>query len=336
MTPAIADPPSATKDRFSVALQHIAKIRPRVPTDTWTDSDAAAWWLKDHDPSSPTALPSSLILCVAARLFARYYWQFPLLTGLWSSMRQYGHWLETGFTRAGEFTYNLSHFCGVVHIASHPTEVGNATGTLQTGLQHFSHDWVGYCGRKTCTHRHSWFRGCLPEPMYRQLTASNLLRPWSSVNWGGLALVLPPLRHSIVTPYLSIRKERSHIAKTVVPYYVADSLNNLHQIVPALLSASSFQSYARPLLEAHCDALSSQRMRYSAIVALHSDAAKAMRVWDMNFTAYGWGLGYSDDNSRVYATTLAEDWDVDYQTQRKLAENEPTELFPRLPNDSSI
>lgn len=334
MTPAIADPPSATKDRFSLALRHIAKIRPRVPTDTWTDNDAAAWWLKDHDPSSPTALPSSLVLAVAARIFAKYYWQFPLLTELFSGMREFGNWLGSGFLPSGEYAYNLSHFVGVAHRASRPTEVGNASPTLRTGLHQLTREWVGYCGRKTCSHRHSWFRGCLPEGMYTSLAASNLLRPWSSVNWGGLALVFPPLRHSLVTPYISIRKERSHITKSVVPYYAADLLNNLHQIVPALLADSSFQSHARPLIEAHCDALSSQRMRYSAIVALHSDAAAAMRGWDKNFTHYGWGFGY-DDEQRVYETSFAEDWNVNYDTQRQLAENEPAELFPRLPNDSS-
>jgi hypothetical protein len=333
----------ANPERYATALANIHKARPRVDVDTWTENDAARFWDPEHDPESAMGLPSSMVTAVVARLFAVFYWDHPLLKRLFSKLRDDSHWLLTTPPVGGNVSFNLSSFCALVHASTRPViDEPMPMGTPRSDAvewvkrQRWLRDkpFIGYCGRKTCNHRHSVLRGCLPQQHYDALERQRWWRPWGSVQWTGLSTVLTPLRHSLETPYLSVQKERSHVRKAVVPFDTADALNNLHQLVPALLMAADFTRLVRDTLPSHLDRISSQRLRYSATVSLSGQLKPLLSFWDSVFTTACWDWEQSvRDNT--YGEYMPDRWAVDYHTHRQLIDNTPADLFPVLPADSS-
>lgn len=318
---------AANPDRFSAALRNVYRVRPRVPVDTWTDLDAAAWWYKDYNPDSVAALSPGMILGIVARLFVRKYKEFRPLRKLWHKLtNDLGHWCLGGVTMSGDLAWNLSHFCGAIHSAYCPGD-SDANTDDDTRMSDLCIPARGYCGRKTCSNKHSWYRGCMNEIAYEKLHYHNLLRPWGLVDWMGVGMLFTPLRHSLHTPCLSIRKSRSHITKPVVPYYVADKLEFMHRFAPAAMASVAFQNWVRPQIGHFVETCSSQRLRFQAMVALDPNSSALMRNWDKQMTTKMWDFMF-EDTDMVYDSDM--DWGIEYETLKSLQENPPVGMFPAM------
>lgn len=332
MTTAIARP-RCDPDEYAVAMKNISKARPRVNVDAWTEYDAAKWWYNDYDPDKPNALSPQLITGIVARLFVKHYHRVPPIGNFLVALRSNTAAYDGCFgqsNRPGPVAMRLNSLCSHVQTAYHPARPDwDGTNDRQTCVSELENP-EGYCHRKSCKEQHSFLQGCMRESAFERMLASGYLVPWHSVNWGGLGLLMTPVRHATDTPYIYIRRDRSHIKKNFVPYYVADAVGNLHRIVPSLMRGAndSFVNFAWSQIHAHVAALETERLRFHGVVAMHPDCEAIMQRWDYSFIQSCWMFG---TRSKVYNTFAPSWWEVDHQTWNKLDDSEPDDLFPEIP-----
>lgn len=324
-TVAMAQPPTAKPGVYSMTLENIGKSRPRVPVDTWTDNDAAAFWVSGYDPADPNAVPGSLVTALVARIFFDTYYRVPPMRRFFRYLKELckddwglvyplhnvrGVWAQVGMS--------WQVVCAAMHRANRP-KVANGYEVLNTGLDAVAETSLGYCSRKSCKHRDSYLYGCLNERSFERLKGMGYLVPWSSVEWGGFATAFTPIRNCTKAPVLSVRRERSHVRANYVPYWVADQLNNLHRIVPQALLSDSFRTNVNKLLSSRIDALFTERFRFSSMHSIAANYDAVMQTWDSVFTQAAWDLHGPTDNPYELHDSIFRDLGIEYEVIEKLA-----------------
>jgi hypothetical protein len=318
--------PQPQPTQFHQTLEHIHKTRPRFEVDKWTANDAATWWYPQYDPNASNRLPPHLITALVMRVFMSYYEGVPFLTPLIRSLYKNAGMLCRNKERASVIAW--TGFAEILHWAYKPDliTIDNLGGI---GYDDLSSDYAhGYCGRTTCKHRGSWISGCFGETRYDRLAYANTFVPFHMVQWGGLGCLFTPLRDSITFPYISVRRERSHVQKQVLPYYVANALTTMHRSVPMLMQDLGFFKHVRTCLPSYVSALSTERLRFYGVVSMGSQAAKCMSLWDEHFTRSAWMAGRRD---KTYSELDCDDFLVDDSVMDNLAATEPDDLFPSFP-----
>ena len=315
-------------------MENIGKNRPRVDVDSWTEADAAEHWSPgygsgdDHNP-----LPASIVTGVVARLFAQEYFNCPPMAELLRQWQHEGRLAEpNNFRSPHQFlTTDKTLVAQWMQAGDHPdfSKHPNAMPCVHW----LNNATLGYCGRKTCTFRQSVLNGCMSEGAFVSLDSCGYFVPWSSVRWEGLSVLLPLMRQSLDTPYIAIRRERSHVKKPVVPYYIAETFNTLSRIVPQVMASTPFTNAVKNRLPVYLERIKTERLRFHAIVAMGSDPEKAMREWDNSFSVAAWdskcGL---EDGPTPYDTANGALLGVDSDEHEKLIETVATDLFPTLPD----
>ena len=336
MTATLA-PVKCDPDEFSVALRHVSKARPRVNVDAWTELDAASWWYRDYKPTASSTVSPQTILGLVARIFHGHYCKVRPIGNFftaWANRRP-------SFSQTASFSnpvcLSMNRLCGLVHVgyAPNPEDGWNSEDERDTWVSQFSPGCLYYCNRKTCKETSSFLDGCMSETAFDRLLASGYLVPWSSVEWGGLGVLMTVARNALDTPYISVRRERSHVKKHYVPYHVADAIGNLHRIVPQLMAGYQFQNLVKPLLRQHIAALESERLRFLGIVAMLPDCNEYMRRWDFAFSASAW-RGESGEIDSTYQNYGPGYWGVSHDVWQNLKDTEPSDLFPTIPSSKYL
>lgn len=292
--------PELGANHFRRTLGAIPLTRPRFNTDTWTATQAAQFWVEGYDPDDTNALPPYLVLGVVARL-AMSKWQYhPILEGPAKHIRTDACTMPMcrGVFDGPEFTdpvLGRNRIVRTLEMLYRPNSDidGRSTGqdsVIGSIIQGHSH----YCNRGTCEDRTGWLGGCIRERDFQLACSRNLLVPWASVNWGGLACLLPPLRNCLVTPGISIRRARSHVTKPLLPIWVADAINTLHRIIPPALIELRRDAVFLQDLKCLLNGVSTERLRYWGLRASSPDSRLFMKHWDHCFTAGCWSFGRRD------------------------------------------
>lgn len=315
MAPATASKPCGKV--FETTLTNITKARPRVPVDTWTEADAAQFWIHDHDSTDINAVPPQIITAIVARLFVSYYRRVVPMA------RFFRVWMDeavNGFPCQRLHRHDRTVFldwafvANVAHAGRKSSDLTDSTHCRGTGIEYIAESSIGYCHRKSCKHRDSMLRGCLFESAYLKLLQSGYLVPWSSVNWGGFATLFTPLRHCVRSPIISVRKERSHERKAVVPYWVADTFNNLHRIVPGLMMSHDFRSLVSRDLRTHVEAVFTERFRFSGVQSMSADYAEVMQRWDALWSIAAWDFVKTESPYCNDSYDVSEELMIDRET----------------------
>ena len=321
--------PELGAQHFRRTLDAITLTRPRFNTDTWTATQAAQFWVEGYDPDDTNALPPYLVLGVVARLAMIKWFYHPILEGPAKHIRTdactipMGRGVFDGKRGVGLGRFEPPHYDAeftdpvlgrnrivrtlemlyrpVSDIDGRPTGTASVITSIIPGHSH-------YCNRSTCEDRTGWLGGCIRESDFQLACSRNLLVPWASVNWGGLACLLPPLRNCLVTPGISIRRARSHVTKPMVPIWVADAINTLHRIIPPALIELRRDAVFLQDLKCLLNGVSTERLRYWGLRASSPDSPLFMRHWDHCFTASCWSLGrrdmvYDDRDAAFYGLT---------------------------------
>lgn len=310
---------------FQTTLQNITKARPRVPVDTWTEADAAQFWIHEYDPLDPNAVPPQIVTAIVARLFVSYYRRVVPMA------RFFRVWLDsaTSYVNACQLLHrhdrtvflDWAFVANVAHAGRKSNGFNDSTQIRGTGIDHIAESSLGYCHRKSCKHKDSMLRGCLVESAYLRLLNSGYLVPWSSVNWGGFATLFTPLRHCVRGPIISVRKERSHERKPVVPYWVADTFNNLHRIVPSLMLSGEFRTLVNTAVRHHYEAVFTERFRFSGVQSMSADYAEVMRRWDILWTIAAWDFVETQNPYVNTSLDVAEELMIDDEMVEKLEQS---------------
>lgn len=321
---------------FENTLRSITKVRPRYPVDTWNDLDAAQFYVPNYDPLATNALPASLILGVVARIVLGNMVDYQPLdrdasgivtnpqTVTWD--RNYAavhHWNEL---QDGGFHLKMNRVVrGMAEVL-----VPNKTwwyGRLHSTPSKLIPSHASFCGRTSCKHPFpEWLDGCLDWERFERMVEAGLLVPWESVEWAGLGCLLNPLRFHLDTPNVCVRKPRSHVAKTYVPVFVAESMNRLHKLLPPmLLELKKWDKNFNDLLADYLERLSNERLRYWGTQMGAADVTARMAQWDDLFSSSCWCLGARD---RVYWDFHANTFGLSRDTYQKLVDTQPADLFP--------
>jgi hypothetical protein len=332
---ATLSPVKGNPDEFSVALRHISKARPRVNVDAWTELDAALWWHKDYNPMASSTVSPSLILGLVARVFSGYYCKVQPVGNFLVAWAKKNALVAQTARSVNPIYLSMNRLCSLVHTGYAPTpkDGWDFHNERDTFASHLNPDSLYYCNRKTCKEPDSFLNGCVSETAFDHLLGKGYLVPWSSVEWGGLGTLMTVARNAWDTPYIYVRRERSHVKKPYVPYYVADAIGNLHRIVPQLLSGNQFQNQVKPLLRQHIAALETERLRFLGIVAMHSECDEYMGRWDYAFSTTAW-LGESGEVRSTYQSYGPGYWGISHDVWQNLIDTEPDDLFPTIPDSN--
>lgn len=331
MTATLDSPAAKTGngEHFRKTLEAISKVRPRYPIDTWKPEDAVDFWLPGYDFSKANPLPPLLILGVAARMFARSLWVAPALSPLLQILRRKHR--QMAFGKYGQPDAPLAgDFCRLMHLAYRPVTGSTGDRLESFGVGEYRDLLTGcsYCHRKTCINQRSFLGGCICESAYNELDRHNQWVPWSSVQWGGVATWLVPLRYSTDAPYVSVQKSRSHVLRNVVYRDMANRIELLHrEIPPLLLQLRNFPAFVRRIAT-HVESLEGERLRFLGMKASSPDCDDAMRMWDEAFTASAWCFGRVD---RVYYDRSAATFCLPDDKYAMICDNQPDDLFPVIP-----
>lgn len=306
---------------FYHTLEALPLTRPRFPTDTWTATQAAQFWVDGYDPEDTNALPPYLVLGVVSRLVLSHWRTHPLFQGLHGVMRDNArpHFMCGGVNDNPSFSDPRLDRNGVVRALQYmyrPQEIEGRSSSMSAIGPLVA---ASYCLRSSCNDRDGWLSGCIEEKRFNTTCSRNLLVPWASVNWGALACLLPPMRNCLITPSVSVRRARSHITRPMVPVYVADGINSLQRTMPPALLELRLHDVFLEDLAGLLQGLSTERLRYWGLRASSPQSPLFMQHWDDCFTKSCWSFGrremvYHDRNASYFGlTTPVYDMLVDSQ-----------------------
>ena len=332
MTATLTQSPPKRGDalHFRKTLENIVRVRPRYPIDTWTDADAAEFYLPGYDYGKANPITPGLILAVVARLVAKTLYTHakfhPFITRYRTHTPHIGVntvYPTNSLLRVFYLAYqtspdNLSN--EGVYFSYQPNSI-DGTMRLQPKRQ-------SYCHRSTCKHTNSFLQGCIPAHNYNTMKDHGQIVPWSSVNWGGLACWLSPMRHSGESPYIAIRRERSHLKEAAITRDMANAIREFHDLMPRHLLGIATSGWFATELRPHIEALEGERLRYYGMVVHKPNCDQLMQRWDDTFTAHCWMFGAYD---KVYANTSDSYWDLEWEKFSAIAENQMDNLFPVIP-----
>lgn len=320
-------------EHFRKTLEAITKVRPRYPVDTWKPEDAVDFWLPGYDFAKANPLPPLLILAVVARMVTRSLYVSPVFSPLMRMLRKKMKQINFG-VYGQPSNVSANDFCRLMHWSYRPFigRTGDMLESYRVGEHRDLLTGCSYCHRKTCINQYSYLGGCMAESYYNELDRHNQWVPWSSVQWGGLATWLVPLRYVTEDPYVSVQKSRSHVLRKVVYRDMADRIALLHsEMPPLLLQLRKYPDFVRRVAE-HVEALEGERLRFLGMKASSSDCDAAMQNWDNAFTASAWCFGRVD---RVYYDLSDAYFGLPYDKYAMISDNQPDDLFPPIPEPTT-
>lgn len=332
MTMTQAPPKRGNALHFERTLQNITKVRPRYPVDTWTIEDAAEFWVPGYDYTKVNAVTPYLIVGLVARLVTLHLFNHPKFYPLLFGMRKRSRVLipagvnppvipATDVVRMFYRAYQYDGTAGASEVGYSSCDV-DGTAILSPSNSE------GYCHRTSCNFQESFMGQCIREDQYDKCKSFGMFIPWASVEWGGLATWLAPMRLATDTPYVAIRRKRSHITDKVVTTDVADAIGYFHRFLPQhLLNLRHYTSFASPLAK-HIEQLEGEKLRYSGMVLHNPDYDFRMSRWDVTFGASCWSFGKRD---KVYADFSDSYWGLEDDKFDAISENQLDDLFPALP-----
>jgi hypothetical protein len=329
-----APPKRGNALHFERTLQNITKVRPRYPIDTWTLEDAAEFWAPGYDYTKVNAVTPYLIVGLVARLVTQHLFGHPKFYPLFSRIRKLSRVLipvtgaETPVIKATDVAR--------MFYRSYQTDGPAATAGTEYDYSYFDgserldpSSAEGYCHRTSCTHQESFMSQCIREDQYDKCKSFGLFIPWASVEWGGLATWLAPMRLATDTPYVAIRRKRSHVIEKVVTTDVADAIGYFNRFLPQhLLNLRLLGAGLLHALRNHIEQLEGEKLRYSGMVLHAPDYDILMARWDVTFGASCWSFGKRD---QVYSDFSDNYWGLESDKFDAISENQLVDLFPVIP-----
>jgi len=324
-----APPKRGNALHFERTLQNITKVRPRYPIDTWTLEDAAEFWAPGYDYTKVNAVTPYLIVGLVARLVTQHLFNHPKFYPLFSRLRKLSRVLipvgaEPPVIKATDVARMF--YRSYQHDApAKATGPGYSCSELD-GIERLRpSNGSGYCHRTTCNHQESFMSQCIEEREYDKCKSFGLFIPWASVDWGGLATWLAPMRLATDTPYVAIQRKKSHIIERVVTTDVADAIGYFHRFLPQhLLNLRCYSSLLNALRN-HIEQLEGEKLRYSGMVLHAPDYDILMSRWDVTFGASCWSFGKRE---QVYSDFSENYWGVDSDKFDAISANQLVDLFP--------
>jgi hypothetical protein len=282
------------------------------------------FWLPDYDFDKSNPLQPILILGVVARLVAKNLANHPLFRDCMKALPKQAPVMSVHYDHPLGTDYHANHFYRMLHKA-YPTEYPNDNDGGRSWLS----GYVDYCHRKTCMKQDSWLGGCIGEQAYETLSKHNELVPYSLLDCKGLHCWFVPLREVTHTPYVSVRKSRSHTTKAEVSVAMAEFIERCRRNLPAYLLDLQGQGRFQEALQNCIERLEGERLRYWGTQGSSADCDHHLSKWDKSFAIAAWAFGKADN---VYQQYDRYHWSLDNDKYRMFLDSNPTDetWFPSV------